>query len=105
MQFRELATYLEKLEKTSSRNEITEILAGLFKKSEASEIDKTVYLLSGRLAPNYKGINFSIAEKMMLGFWPVHIKRKPEKWHRNLRKREISERLRKSLPKAQEVAE
>lgn len=56
---------MEKLEKTSSRNEITEILAGLFKASVASEIDKTVYLLSGRLAPNYKGINFSIAERMM----------------------------------------
>jgi len=65
MQFRELASYLERLEKTSSRNEITVILAELFKKSDSSEIDKTVYLLSGRLAPNYKGINFSIAEKMM----------------------------------------
>jgi DNA ligase-1 len=65
MLFKDLASYLEKLEKTSSRNEITVILAELFKKSDPSEIDKTVYLLSGRLAPNYKGINFAIAEKMM----------------------------------------
>lgn len=65
MKFSELSSYLERLEKTSSRNEITVILAELFKKSDSSEIDKTVYLLSGRLAPNYKGINFSIAEKMM----------------------------------------
>jgi DNA ligase-1 len=65
MLFKDLASYLEKLEKTSSRNEITVILAELFKKSDPSEIDKTVYLLSGRLAPNYKGINFAIAERMM----------------------------------------
>lgn len=65
MKFSELAEYLEKLEKTSSRNEITVILSDLFKKTDSKEIDKTVYLLSGRLAPNYKAINFSIAEKMM----------------------------------------
>src|SRR3990167_384746 len=65
MKFSELAEYLEKLEKTSSRNEITVILGDLFKETDSLEIDKTVYLLSGRLAPNYKGINFSIAEKMM----------------------------------------
>ncbi|MBI2066098.1 ATP-dependent DNA ligase [Candidatus Woesebacteria bacterium] len=66
MRFRELAVYLEKLEKTSSRNEITQILAELFKKSHPSEIDKIVYLVSGELAPNYKGIVFNIAERLMM---------------------------------------
>src|SRR4030066_583504 len=66
MKFAELAKYLERLEKTSSRIEITKILAELFKKSDSNEIDKIVYLLLGSLAPSYKNIVFNIAERMML---------------------------------------
>ena len=66
MKFRELALYLEKLEKTSSRIEITEILSDLFKKTSVSEIDKVVYLLSGQLAPSYQGIVFNMADKMVV---------------------------------------
>lgn len=65
MTFAELAKYLEELEKTSSRNEITTILAEVFKKAKDREIDKIVYLLSGQLAPKYKGIVFNLAERMM----------------------------------------
>lgn len=67
MKFSQLALYLEKLEKTSSRLEITKILAELFKKSDPGEIDKTTYLVLGSLAPNYKGIVFNLAEKLMIG--------------------------------------
>ena len=66
MKFRELAIYLEKLEKTSSRLEITEILADLYKKAKADEVDKITYLLLGRLAPSYEGVVFNIAERMLL---------------------------------------
>lgn len=65
MKFRELAEYLQKLEKISSRNEITVILSDLFKKSSPEEIDKIVYLVLGQLAPNYQGIVLNVAEKMM----------------------------------------
>lgn len=65
MQFSELSSYLERLEKTASRNQITEILSDLFKKSDKGEIDKITYLVLGQLAPNYKGIVLNIAEKMM----------------------------------------
>jgi DNA ligase-1 len=54
------------LEATSSRIEITKILAELFTKSSSREIDKTVYLLLGSLAPSYRGIVFNLAERMML---------------------------------------
>lgn len=67
MKFSQLALYLERLEKTSSRLEITGILAELFKKSDPGEIDKTTYLVLGILAPNYKGIVFNLAEKLMIG--------------------------------------
>lgn len=66
MLFSELSCYLEKLEATSSRIEITEILAELFKKTSASEIDKVCYLVLGYLAPSYRNIVFSIAEKTMI---------------------------------------
>jgi len=66
MKFGELATYLEKLEKTPSRLEITRILAELFKKTESVEIDKVVYLSLGTLAPNYESIILNLAERMMI---------------------------------------
>src|SRR3989344_1596955 len=66
MKFRQLASYLEKLEATSSRNEITRILSDLFKETLEEEIDKVAYLASGQLAPSYMGINFNIAEKLMM---------------------------------------
>lgn len=66
MKFAKLSSYLEKLEKTSSRIEITKILSEVFKKSGKDEIDKVVYLLLGGLAPRYEGIVFNIAERMML---------------------------------------
>ena len=66
MKFSELAIYLEKLEATSSRLEITRILTELFKSSTAAEIDKVVYLSLGILAPNYEGVILNLAEKMMI---------------------------------------
>ena len=66
MRFSQLAKYLERLEGTASRNAMTEILAALFKRADASEIDKMCYLLLGELAPAYRGLEFQIAEKMMM---------------------------------------
>ena len=66
MLFCDLASFLERLEKTPSRIEITKILAELFKKTSAEEIDITTYLVLGQLAPSYAGIILNIAEKMML---------------------------------------
>jgi DNA ligase-1 len=66
MKFSELAIYFEKIEKNSSRLEITRILAELFKKLSADEIGKTVYLLQGRVGPAYEGIDFGMAEKMIV---------------------------------------
>ncbi len=66
MKFSDFAKYLEKLEKTTSRIEITKILAELFKKADSKEIDKIVYLSLGTLAPPYRSIVFNIAERMMI---------------------------------------
>jgi len=65
MQFSQLASYLHRLEETSSRNSITEILAGLFTEAKADEIGKLCYLLQGRVCPLYEDLEFGVAEKFI----------------------------------------
>jgi len=66
MQFSTFSSYLAKLEKTSLRNQMTQILAQLFKQCDPQEIDKVCYLSLGQLAPKYEGIEFNMAEKLMI---------------------------------------
>lgn len=66
MKFKKLADYLQKLEDTSARNEITKILADLFEQTDHSEIRETCYLLLGQLGASYENKVFSIADKMMI---------------------------------------
>ena len=66
MRFSKLAEYLQELEKTSSRNQITEILSRVFGEASESEIDKICYLSLGRIEPQYTGVEFNFAERMMI---------------------------------------
>lgn len=66
MKFKELAKYFKRIEETSSRLEMTRILAEFFKKIPESEIDKVLYLLQGRVTPLYERMDFGIAEKMII---------------------------------------
>lgn len=66
MTFEALSIYLEKLEKTTSRNDMTVVLAELFGKVPTEEIDKTMYLLQGRVAPLYVNLEFGMADKMII---------------------------------------
>src|SRR3989344_1089917 len=63
MRFVEFAGYLDKLEATSSRLSLIETLSELFKKTPALEIEKTVYLIHGRIAPFFAPIEIGMAEK------------------------------------------
>jgi hypothetical protein len=58
MKFSQLAQYFTQLEKTTSRNEMTRVLAEIFKKSKPGEIDQICYLCLGRLAPLYQAVEF-----------------------------------------------
>ena len=66
MTFSELAKYFDRISQNSSRLEITRILAELFRKLTPEEIEKVVYLLQGRVRPAYEGIDFGMAEKMIV---------------------------------------
>ena len=63
MKFSELTNYFEKLEKTSSRLSLIEILSELLKKTPAREIDKIAYLIQGRLVPFFVPLEMGMAEK------------------------------------------
>jgi DNA ligase 1 len=65
MSFAELATYFDRLEETSSRLSLIEILAELFKKTKKEDIDKVMYLLQGRVAAFYEPIEIGMADKMV----------------------------------------
>lgn len=66
MQFTQFANYLEKLENTTKRLEITAILADLIKEADTDDIDKTLYLSLGYLKAPFESQRFNIAEKMMI---------------------------------------
>ncbi|OGM79134.1 hypothetical protein A2382_02770 [Candidatus Woesebacteria bacterium RIFOXYB1_FULL_38_16] len=66
MKFSQLSIYLDQLDSTSSRIEITKILSTLLKSAQDNEIDKIIYLVLGRLAPQYHGLVFNIADQLML---------------------------------------
>lgn len=65
MIFSRLAEYFEKLEGTSSRLALIDILAELFKEVKASEVSEVVYLLQGRVAPFYEPIEIGMSEKLV----------------------------------------
>lgn len=66
MKFSELTIYFDRISQNSSRLEITRVLAELFNKLSSDEIEKVVYLLQGRVRPAFEGIDFGMAEKMIV---------------------------------------
>ncbi|MEM0352226.1 MAG: ATP-dependent DNA ligase [Sulfolobales archaeon] len=56
MLFEVLVKALDSAERTTSRTQLTSILVDLFKKSEPDVIDKVIYLLQGRLWPDWAGL-------------------------------------------------
>lgn len=65
MTFSNLANYFEKLEATSKRLELIDILSKLFKQSNEAEIGKICYLIQGRVAPFFEPTEIGMAENMV----------------------------------------
>ena len=61
--FSELTSTFEQLEATSSRKQLTTLLADLLAKVDASEIAEVSYLLQGRVAPLYEPVEFGLGER------------------------------------------
>ena len=65
MTFPFLAQYFEKLEQTSSRLSLIDILSELFNQTEASEIARVCYLIQGRVAPFFEPLEIGMSEKLV----------------------------------------
>ncbi len=63
MRFSELASYFEKMEATSSRLALIDILSDLFKHVSKDEIESVIYLTQGRVAPFFAPIEIGMADK------------------------------------------
>lgn len=66
MKFSILTEHLQEIEKTASRNLMTEQLALLFSQVESNEIEAVVNMALGQLAPAYRRIEFKLADKMVM---------------------------------------
>ncbi len=65
MIFVKLAEVFQKLEGTTKRLEMFEILSSFFKKVDKEEIDKVIYFCQEQLLPPFKGLELGMAEKMI----------------------------------------
>ena len=66
MDFSIVAEIFEKMENTTKRIELTNILVELLKKTPKKIIPNVVYLLQGIIRPNFEGVELGIAEKLAI---------------------------------------
>ena len=66
MRFAEFATYLDKLESTPSRLEITKILSQLINQLGEDEVSEGVFLSLGTIGPRYETVEFGLSEKLLM---------------------------------------
>ena len=66
MEFSILVDSLYKMESTRKRLELTQFLVELFEKTPNEIISKIVYLIQGKLRPDFEGIELGVAEKIAM---------------------------------------
>jgi len=67
LEFKVLADIFEKLEKTTKRTDMIALLVELFRKTPAEVIDEVIYLMQGKLYPDWMGLpELGIGEKLIL---------------------------------------
>lgn len=66
MKFLKLVEYFERLEATTKRLEMFDILSALFKEAQAEDIDKIIYLSQGQLLPPFHGLEIGMSEKLLI---------------------------------------
>src|SRR5213078_1513 len=66
MQFAKVVEVYDKIEATTKRLEMTDLLVRLLRLTPLEDLDKVVYLTQGRIHPDYMGIELGLAEKMVL---------------------------------------
>mgnify|MGYP001626327682 CR=1 FL=1 len=65
MKFAEFSTYLSKLEATTKRLEMFDILSEAFSKIDSKEIAKAVYFVQEMLLPSFENVQLGVADRMV----------------------------------------
>ncbi len=66
MRYATVVDAYEKLEATTKRLEMTDLLVALFREVPKAELERVVYLTQGRVFPDYAGIELGLAEKLAI---------------------------------------
>src|SRR5436853_1127532 len=66
MQFAKVVEVYDRIEATTKRLEMTDLLVGLLRETPKEDLDKVVYLTQGRIRPDYEGVELGLAEKMVM---------------------------------------
>src|ERR671935_2789332 len=66
MRFSEVSGYLDRLESTTSRNELVKILSELYAKTSPDDIQPLTYLIQGRLVPFFEPVEIGLGEKLVI---------------------------------------
>jgi len=66
VEFSVLAEAFEKMEKTRKRLELTQYLVELFERTPIEMVSKIVYLIQGKLRPDFEGVELGVAEKLAI---------------------------------------
>ncbi len=66
MQYADLADYYNRIEETTKRLDMTELLVELLREADADEVDAVAYLTMGKLGPAFTAEEVGLAEKLVL---------------------------------------
>ncbi|MCS7104663.1 MAG: ATP-dependent DNA ligase [Thermofilaceae archaeon] len=66
LEYSVLVDFYEKIEATSSRLTMTDLLVSLFRRTPPEVMDKVVYLTRGTLGPDYEAPELGVAEKLTI---------------------------------------
>jgi len=66
MEFSVISNAFQQMEATSKRLELTDILVKLIQEIPEEVIAKAIYLIQGKLRPNFEGVELGIAEKLVM---------------------------------------
>ncbi|MGA2971775.1 MAG: ATP-dependent DNA ligase [Candidatus Bathyarchaeia archaeon] len=78
MKFSEVANAFERIEATTKRLEMTSLLVDLIKETPKDEVSKVVYIIQGKLYPDYVGVELGLAEKLLIKA-AAEVSSKPER--------------------------
>ncbi|HSS61109.1 MAG TPA: ATP-dependent DNA ligase [Candidatus Limnocylindrales bacterium] len=66
MKFTELASSLDQMEATRSRNELVRILSEAYRAASPDELEPITYLIQGRLAPFFQPVEIGLGERLLM---------------------------------------